>query len=954
MTNQYVLPLANTEAVLENVGGKGASLARLARAGLPVPDGFHVTTAAYWKFIEDNGLQPRILEILKTVDLTQPSTLEVASKRIGELFSQAETPHEIEEAIAIAYAKFSAANLPVAVRSSATAEDLPDLSFAGQQETFLNVYGIEAVQDAVKRCWASLWTGRAIAYRLQHDIDQTTVSLAVVVQMLVFAEASGVLFTAHPVTGRRDHAMLTAAWGLGEAIVGGLVTPDTLTVEKSGGRVLSREIADKQVMTVRTDLGTEEKPAPENLRHAPVLTDLQAAELVQLGVQIEALYGMPMDIEWALAEGKFAILQARPITALPEIIERPVIEWKLPKPKGVYMRGSIVDLLPDPVSPLFASMGVPAVIAGADRSARFLTGTKPVLPDDYFTTINYYAYMNAALSPGAWWWVVTGMLPAYPRILRMMIPFWRDEVRPQYRKMVTERQEQDLDQMPATELWRQVQELVDMAMYYLSTLMFATMGASAGSEGLLTMVYDKFAKQEGDPAAPILLMGYNSIPVQAEKSLYDLAKWSRQYSELVEFLLNTPTEKLVEGLRKPSSIPLPPSFSQTWEKEGGEMHPSPRIGRGNEGEGVEEIPPSPSIGIRVEGEGSRQLPPSPNFGRGTEGEGELPPSPAIGGGIEGEGYLSLPSQWCEFQSRFQAHLEKFGYIIFELDFAKALPLDHPEPMLETIKMYLRGEGVNPHARQRASEEKRLQTAQTMLGRLKGLKRWVFTKALNWAQSLAEVREDALADIGLGYPLLRRLVEELGSRFAAAGTIQQEQDIFWLEKDEIEQGVAALESGERLTDLTEQVKQRKAFWQSAKQVTPPPMMPPKKRFMGIKTDIYVAASESDQVGDTLKGVGASAGKVTAPARVLHGSQDFDQMRPGDVLVAGATTPAWTPLFAMASAVVTDIGGPLSHGSIVAREYGIPAVMGTGVATRRIRDGQMVTVDGSAGTVTLHSA
>jgi pyruvate,water dikinase len=309
--------------------------------------------------------------------------------------------------------------------------------------------------------------------------------------------------------------------------------------------------------------------------------------------------------------------------------------------------------------------------------------------------------------------------------------------------------------------------------------------------------------------------------------------------------------------------------------------------------------------------------------------------------------------WEELQARLAQHLKQFGYVVFQLDFAEPLPLDDPSPMLENVKMYLRGEGVNPHERQQISEAKRVQTTEMMLKRLRGLKLWAFRKALNWGQSLAQVREDALAQIGLGYPMLRALLHELGQRFVAAGAIRQADDIFYLEKDEIEACVAKLESGAALADLSDRVADRKAFLEKAAQVTPPPMMPLKKRVMGVKTDVFVAASGESQTGNTLKGVATSAGKVTAPARVLHGPEDFDQMKPGDVLVAGTTTPAWTPLFAMAAAVVTDIGGPLSHGSIVAREYGIPAVMGTGVATKRIRSGQMITVDGSAGTVTLGS-
>jgi pyruvate,water dikinase len=205
---------------------------------------------------------------------------------------------------------------------------------------------------------------------------------------------------------------------------------------------------------------------------------------------------------------------------------------------------------------------------------------------------------------------------------------------------------------------------------------------------------------------------------------------------------------------------------------------------------------------------------------------------------------------------------------------------------------------------------------------------------------------------LGYPVLREMLRELGRRFAQAGAIAEASDIFWLTADEAQDVMANLPQAQNVRqDLTGRITERQATHEALQRITPPPMLPPRKKYMGFNMETWTPASEESQTGDALKGVAASAGRVTAPACVLHGPQDFDQMKPGNVLVAGTTTPAWTPLFAMASAVVTDVGGPLSHGSIVAREYSIPAVMGTGVATRRIHSGQTITVDGDAGTVTL---
>jgi pyruvate,water dikinase len=235
-------------------------------------------------------------------------------------------------------------------------------------------------------------------------------------------------------------------------------------------------------------------------------------------------------------------------------------------------------------------------------------------------------------------------------------------------------------------------------------------------------------------------------------------------------------------------------------------------------------------------------------------------------------------------------------------------------------------------------------------RIRGLKRRWFLQTLRNAQKFTPLREEGLADLGLGYPLLRRLLLELGRRLVLAGSIASDEDIFWLEEEDAQQAAALLDQDRSTPAMQEVIARRKAVWNAEKRVTPPSMLPVGSRLMGIDVGALSARTEG-QSGDTIKGTGAFPGSVTGIARVLHGPEDFDQMQPGEILVAAITTPAWTPLFAKAAAIVTDIGGPLSHSSIVAREYGIPAVLGTGVATRRITSGQIITVDGSAGLVNL---
>ncbi len=867
---EYVLLLDDPQATLSVAGGKGASLARLASAGLPVPDGFHVATAAYRQFVDENRLQERILAVLGSIDPAQPVALERTSQAIREMFSQGEIPPAVAGAVAQAYGRLAGQDPTVAVRSSATAEDLPEASFAGQQETYLNVRGAAAVLEAVRRCWASLWTARAIGYRARHNIDQGTVSLAVVVQLLVPAEAAGVLFTANPVTGTRGQAVISAAWGLGEAVVGGLVTPDSLTVDKATGEMISRQTADKQVMTVRINGGTEEQPVPEELRDAPVLGDEQATELVRLGVQIEQLYGMPMDIEWALADGELAIVQARPITALPEPEVAPPTEWPMPNPKGQYVRASIAELMPEPLTPLFGTLGRAAINVGTQRLMAKLGGMREVGMAEMVVTIHDYAYYTTGFTPKQTFMLLTHAPFTMPRMIRNAETYWREVVHARYVETIERWQARPLNELPATDILVGVRQLADASFDVYAAYQSALFARANLSEMLFSRVYDKLIKRDDDPEALTYLLGFDSTPILAEESIYDIAAWCGARPALAAYVTEAPAAQLAAQLAGPA--------------------PS--------GVGAED--------------------------------------------------------WLEWQNRWQTHIRQFGHIIYDLDFAKPLPADDPAPLLDTCRMFLNGECPNPYERQRAAAEQREQATQAMLGRLRGLRRKLFRKLVSWAQDSVPLREEGLSDLGLGYPQLRHMLRELGRRLVESGAIEQPDDVFWLLEAEADRAAGALDKGEAMHTFVELVEQRKAVWQAEMRATPPPVLPPKSKWMGLDLGMFVAAEDAEQAGDTIRGAGTSPGRVTGAARVLHGPEDFGQMRPGDVLVAKFTTPAWTPLFARAAAVVTDIGGQLSHGSIVAREYRIPAVMGTGVATKRIQSGQTITVDGGTGEVVLHRA
>jgi phosphohistidine swiveling domain-containing protein len=864
----YILPLADELATLDRVGGKGASLARLAAGGLPVPDGFHITTVAYKQFVVANQLQPAIMTALAEADPNRPSTLENAADQIRILFTSASLPKECAEAIIRAYKALPGSRPAVAVRSSATAEDLPEASFAGQHETFLNIQGESDLLAAVQRCWSSLWTARAIGYRLRNRIDQEIVSLAVVVQLLIPADAAGILFTANPVNGRRHEAVISAAWGLGEAIVGGLVTPDSITLDKKTEQVTARETADKQIMTVRTADGTSEEPTPAEIRHAPVLSDKQAAKLVRLGAQIEQEYRMPMDIEWTLCKGSFAIVQARPITALPEPVTASLEHWPLPQPDGQYLRGSAAELLPDPMCPLFESIGAPALDRGTRELFAYISGQAAEDVQQVIYTINGYAYMTTTFSRKQWFLMTTRGLIYIYRLIKNGEANWRQHHQ-KYTAALARQQTLPVADRTAVDLLAGVRELTQLGMETYNWLQSGIIPASTTSETVFTNLYEKLLRREGDPPALTFLLGFNSLPIRAEKSLYAISAWIKDQPALKSLLQQTTAAELASLLTRTE----------------------------------------PPAGI-------------------------------------------ANAVWQIFRARFDSHLELFGHTIYDLDFAKPTPADDPTPLLHTLLVYVTAAGRDPQARQEKLAAQREAGMQALRRRYRrGLRRWLFEKTAGWAQKATPLREEGLADIGLGWPLLRQMLQEIGRRTAAAGLIAQADDIFWLQADEVETAVSALDRGEQLESAQTAVVERKAIWQARKRAIPPSILPPKGKFLGIDIEKWMPARVDQVEGKQISGVGASPGEITGPACVLHGPEDFSRMQPGDILVAAITTPAWTPLFALASAVVTDIGGPLSHSSIVAREYGIPAVLGTGVATKRIQSGQTITVDGTTGKVIL---
>src|SRR4030042_578901 len=352
------------------VGGKAANLGELKSAGLPVPDGFTVTASAFFDFLDEEKLKPKIKSLLEKVDVNNTDLLTEASDLITSVIKKAPIPASLATEIAKSYKKlFNGGDGLVAVRSSATAEDLPNASFAGQQETFLNVLGERELLEAVRNCWASLYKPRAIFYREQNGFDHFKVGLAAVVQKMVQSEVSGVMFTIDPIKNDKRKIVIESVWGLGELIVQGIVTPDHYEVDKNGFKLIRKQMSDKAKQLIKVRRQTKEIDVAKQYRNIQKLSDEKIRELAKIGKKIEDHYGFPQDIEWTLMNDKLEIVQSRPVTTIKEVDKtKEHIEINLP----VILRGS-------PASPGIA-IGFPKVIYGVGELGKIKQGDILVAP----------------------------------------------------------------------------------------------------------------------------------------------------------------------------------------------------------------------------------------------------------------------------------------------------------------------------------------------------------------------------------------------------------------------------------------------------------------------------------------------------------------------------------------------------------------------------------------------
>ena len=905
----------------------------MANAGFPVPGGFQVTASAYRRFVADNRLQERIVALARPAVVEGRASFEQASAAIGQLFADTELSAAIATAIREAYGALAGGALEgepaLAVRSSANAEDLPGLSFAGQQETFLNVTGADAVVAAVKNCWASLWTAQAISYRHQNGIAQDAVAMAVVAQIMVPSEVSGILFTANPATGERGELIINASFGLGEAVVSGQVTPDTYIIDRGSGTAKETIIGPKAQKIVgdgAQGIRLEEVPAGE--RGQSSLTDAMLSELVATALAVEQLYdGLPQDIEWAFSGGKLHLLQSRPITNHP--VQPIALDWT-PRPPARYMlRRQIVENMPDPLCPLFDELYLTAMGMDWWRSSPQFPSGKSIMVGGgpMFMSLNGYAYQRMDLphmheqrehkaedNPGK-----ADLLSSAPdqeqHDLALMVADLSEEDREAFRRFETTHQVDDLARqvtMPESEdpgtrsvyAWMAKTDVNDRLLDQWHAV----------TRPRLVGVKQKWAQLNLDSAADEQLLA-----AIREMSYEEGHYWSSNS------YLTFGTSKLTdEQLQRFLSETLPDhNFTSGQLLSGIES----RTMQGNA-----DLFAIAKL-VRASDELSYLVIVTPaKFLMNT-----LREHPAAG----------------EVVAEIEQYLATYGHQGYSLDFVEPTQTEDPSGLLATLKAMVGDKDYDPERQRAKAAAIRTEKLEQISALLSGLEYWQFRHRRWMARRYAHVREELAFLFGYCWSVLRPMALELGRRLVEAGTFVNAEDTFYLVTEELNQAVEARQSGTALPRLGELAAQRRELREARKKHRAPTVVPEDAR-----SNVHVARVmqseilDNDDSSDTMRGFAVSSGRVTGRASVVLGPAEFAKMEPGSILVAPLTTPAWTQLFAHAAGLVTDTGSLLAHGSIVAREYGIPAVLGVGNGTERIVHGRMITIDGDAGTVAIH--
>ncbi|MEV7242916.1 rifamycin-inactivating phosphotransferase [Streptomyces sp. NPDC093248] len=865
MTEQYVLDLREVgEGQTGAVGGKGANLGRLSRiADLRVPAGFCVTTDAFRRIMAETPAIDDLLEELSGLAPDDQEATRTLSARIRRAIEDTPVPGDIAARIRRALVRHGE-QAAYAVRSSATAEDLPTASFAGQQDTYLNVVGPTAVLRHVSRCWASLFTERAVTYRRRNGIDHRTVHMAVVVQLMVFPQAAGILFTADPVTGNRNVATVDAGFGLGEALVSGLVNPDVFKVRDD--EVVTEAIAAKRLAVHAVPGGGTREAAIDGRRQEqPALTHAQVVRLVRLGRRIEACFGRPQDIEWCLVDDGFQIVQSRPITTLFPVPEAGDQE------NHVYVSVGHQQMMTDAMKALGLSMWkLTAMVRMHDAGGRLF--------------VDVTGRLASPASRG-------GLLDLVGR----SDPLTRDAL----------------------------ETVLDREGFVPSLPDAAPGGPPAGAAP---------APVETDPAVVTELIE------RSRKSVAALERDIRAKTgpELFDFLLEA-FEEHRRVLGDPLNIQvIMAGMEATWWLNDklyewlGEKNAADTLTLSAPGNVTSEM----GLALLDVADVIRPHAEVVAFLRSVEDDGFLDELVKLPGGSGA-------------RDAIEDYLDRYGMrCVGEIDITRPRWREHPSALVPVILDNVRN--FEPGAAKRRFEQGRLEARkkeQDVLTRLRALpdgerKADEAERLIDRVRTFIGYREYPKYGIVSRYFVYKRALLEEAGRLVRAGVLAEREDVFHLTFQEFHDVVRSNQVDHGL------IQQRKDAFRSYQALTAPRVLTSEGEC------VNGAYRRDDAPAGALIGLPVSAGAVEGRARVVLDIAEAD-LEAGDILVTAYTDPSWSPLFVGIAGLVTEVGGLMTHGAVIAREYGLPTVVGVERATRLIRDGQRIRVHGTDGYVEILS-
>lgn len=879
MGHRYVLSFSEIDKTSgEKVGGKGANLGELYRIpGIEVPPGFCVDTDAFEDFVDTSPEYRNLLHSLQLITGESRVELQTIGEHLRVHLENLEMPAPIQDEILRAW-QISGCHHAYAVRSSATAEDLPGASFAGQQDTFLNVRGKASLLHSIKKCWASLFSDRAIIYRSQNGFPHDQVKLAVIVQLMVFPDISGIMFTADPITGNRKIVSIDASFGLGEALVSGLVSADLYQVKSD--KVIYKKIARKEVeIRASKTGGTIREEIEEGRKTAPSLSEENALQLAGIGGRIQEHFGSPQDIEWCLAKGRIFVLQSRPITTL----------YPLPLPNDdrihLYLSFGHPQMMTDAMKPLGISVLRTLVPFGKDRPGGESCLLKEAGSRLYVDVTPFLHY------------------PQVRKRLPSILPAVDESIGRAVQDFTTREEFQDAMKPDRHPGLFQIRKVLPTIFRILGNILYRDNHQAIDQLNcfILEQVRTNRSKLEETSGLDRIILIQNML------------------SGLLFEIIPRIAPYLPVGI---GTYMMIGNFSQKW------------LGDDNELRGISKSPTgnvTTEMGLQLGdlADALRNYPEVIEYLEHADDASFLTDLSQVAGGKE-----MLPL--------FQEFLQKYGMRgTGEIDITRPRWREEPTQFLPMVLGYVKLSRPGQHRRNFEAGKKEAEVmAARLVNRLRKkplgfLKARIMQRLIKVYRSLIGMREHPKYFIVQNLDWIKQAIMQEASTLAAAGVLRSADEIFWFSLPEIREMIVRQKADQSL------IERRKSQFRLDSKLSPP-------RAMTSEGEIITPRAAVRTPAGSLVGSPVSAGTVEGRARVVLKLEEAN-LNKGDILVAAYTDPSWTPLFPLAAGLITEVGGLMTHGAVVAREYGIPAVVGVEGATKKIADGQWIRVDGTQGTI-----